>query len=147
VRAAVPKLKAEGAVGNRLILELGTNGPYSQAELVALLHELGPMQRIVIVNADVPRPWERQVNATIAAVAKSRSNIAVIDWSGIGPKHPADFYPDGIHLNPNGARYYAGLIVAALKAVPPPTAKPRQQVAALRPSRNMESSSDPARSA
>ena len=33
VQAAVPQLKAEGVVGNRLILELGTNGPYSAAQL------------------------------------------------------------------------------------------------------------------
>ena len=133
VRAAVPKLKEEGAVGDKLILELGTNGPYSQAELIALLHALGPMQRIVVVNADVPRPWEAQVNATIAAVARSYPNMTVVNWAAIGPEHLADFYPDGIHLNPTGAQYYAGLIVAALEAPTKPANVPRTKVSSTPP--------------
>jgi lysophospholipase L1-like esterase len=29
---------------------------------------------------------------------------------------PQYFYPDGVHLNPTGAKYYATLIVQALEA-------------------------------
>jgi peptidoglycan/LPS O-acetylase OafA/YrhL len=120
VQAQVPRLRAEGAIGNRLILELGTNGGYSPAQLVSLLRSLGPMRRIVLVNVHVDRPWEQEVNQTIATVAKTYPHVSVVDWYRLGAEHPSYFYPDGIHLDPVGARYFAGLLAHAVE-VPPPT--------------------------
>src|SRR5487761_394276 len=114
VQAAVPKLREQRVIGDRLILELGTNGPYSPAALNNLISSFGPMRRVVLVNSFVPRPWEQFVNQTIAAVARQHANITVVNWFALGAKHPSYFYPDGIHLNPVGARYYASLIAAAI---------------------------------
>ncbi len=114
VQAQVPALKREGAIGNRLIIELGTNGGYTPQELLTLLSSLGPMEKIVLVNTLVPDPWESEVNDTIATVAARLPNVSVVDWYKIGQKHPNYFYPDHIHLNPAGSRFYAKLIVRAL---------------------------------
>jgi len=114
------KLRAEGAIGDRLILELGTNGPFAPAELRNLLRSLGPLRRIVLVNTFVGRPWEQQVNQAIAEVASTYPNTTVINWFALGTAHPNDFYPDDVHLNPQGARYYAGLLSAAIES-PAPT--------------------------
>ncbi len=119
VQTAVPQLKSEGAVGNRLILELGTNGPYSAAQLEALISSFGPMQRIVLVNTRVPRPWQQQVNDTIASVAQSLPNATVLDWYDDSAPYPQYFYPDGVHLDPAGAKYYASLLAQAIEAPPP----------------------------
>jgi peptidoglycan/LPS O-acetylase OafA/YrhL len=129
VQAAVAKLREQGVIGDRLILELGTNGPYTQTALNNLIRSFGPMQKIVLVNSWVSRPWEQFVNQTIAAIAKQHKNVTVVDWFTLGRTHPSDFYPDGIHLNPVGARYYAGLIATAIalpaktptSTGPPPT--------------------------
>ena len=120
VQQAVSQLKSEGAVGNRLILELGTNGPYSVAQLEDLLTSLGPMERIVLVNTHVPRPWQQEVNDTIASVAQSYPNATLVDWNTASANCAQCLYPDGVHLNPTGAKYYASLLVQALEA-PPPT--------------------------
>ena len=114
VQAAVAKLREQRVIGVRLILELGTNGPYSEIALNNLIRSFGPMQKIVLVNSWVDRPWEQFVNQTIAAVAKQHPNVTVVNWFQLGASHPKDFYPDGIHLNPTGASYYAGLIAAAV---------------------------------
>ena len=119
VQDAVPFLKAEGAVGNRLILELGTNGPYSAAQLTALLDSFPPMQRIVLVNTRVPRPWQQEVNQSIASVAQSYPNAVLVDWYNDSAPYPQYFYPDGVHLDPAGAKYYASLLVQALDAPAP----------------------------
>jgi hypothetical protein len=119
VQQAAAQLKSDGVVGDRLILELGTNGPYSTDQLVALLNSLGPMQRIVLVNTRVPQPWQQEVNGTIAAVAQSYPNTVVVDWYDASASSPQYFYPDGVHLTPDGARYYASLVVQALDAPPP----------------------------
>jgi peptidoglycan/LPS O-acetylase OafA/YrhL len=116
VQQAVPQLKAEGVVGNRLILELGTNGPYSADQLRTLINSLGPMRKIVLVNTRVPRPWQNQVNATIASVARSYPNATVVNWYADSAAYPQYFYPDGVHLDPAGASYYASLLVHALQA-------------------------------
>ncbi len=114
VQAAVPQLKSEGAVGKRLIIELGTNGPFSSAQLTSLLDALGPAQRVVLVNTHVPRPWQQQVNDSIASVAQSYPNTVLVDWAADSANYPQYFYPDGVHLDPDGAKYYASLLVQAL---------------------------------
>jgi len=120
VQNTVPQLKANGDIGNRLILELGTNGPYSVTQLETLLNSLGPMKKIVLINTRVPRPWQTQVNATIATVAAHYPNTTLMNWYADSANDPQYFYTDGIHLNPAGAQYYASLIVQALDA-PLPT--------------------------
>jgi len=120
VQSTVPQLKANGDIGNRLILELGTNGPYSVTQLETLLNSLGPMKKIVLINTRVPRPWQTQVNATIATVAAHYPNTTLMNWYADSANDPQYFYTDGIHLNPAGAQYYASLIVQALDA-PLPT--------------------------
>ncbi len=124
VQNDVAQLKADGNIGDKLIVELGTNGPYSPEQLVTLLRSLGPMKRIVLVNTREPRPWEAQVNATIAQVAASYPNTTLVNWYAESATHLQDFYPDGVHLNPAGAQYYASLIVNALEA---PTPRPHRR--------------------
>jgi peptidoglycan/LPS O-acetylase OafA/YrhL len=114
VQAEASELRSEGVVGNRLILELGTNGPYSPDQLVTLLNSLGPLRRIVLVNTHVPRPWQQQVNDAIASVATTYPNTVAVDWNTASTLYPQYFYPDGVHLNPAGAKYYASLMVRAL---------------------------------
>jgi hypothetical protein len=116
VQQEVPQLKSAGDVGNRLILELGTNGYYTVSQLDNLLNSLGPMTKIVLVNTHVSQPWEQAVNQSIATVAQSHPNVAVVDWYTDSANTPQYFYPDGVHLNPTGAKYYATLIVQALEA-------------------------------
>ncbi len=125
VQSDVPQLKANGDIGTRLILELGTNGFYSPTQLETLLNSLGPMKRIVLVNTRETRPWETQVNQTIAQVAHSYPNTTMVDWYAASANTPQYFQPDGVHLTTTGAKYYATLIAQALEAPrPPPPAPP-----------------------
>ena len=124
VQSSVAQLKAEGAVGDRLILELGTNGPFSVSQMEQLINSFGPMRRIVLVNTRVPRPWQQQVNETIAAVAQNYPNATVVDWYGDSAAYPQYFYPDGVHLDPVGAKAYASLLAQAVQI---PRAPPRNQ--------------------
>ena len=122
VQAQVPQLEKAGDVGDELILELGTNGYYSVAQLETLLRSLGPMRRIVLVNTREARPWEQAVNQTIATVARSYPRTTMVNWYGLSASTPQDFYPDGVHLDAQGARYYASLLVHALEAPLPASA-------------------------
>jgi peptidoglycan/LPS O-acetylase OafA/YrhL len=127
VQDAVAQLKQEGIVGNRLILELGTNGPYSVQQMEQLINSLGPMRKIVLVNTRVPRPWQQQVNETIAAVAQAYPQAIVVNWYADSATHPSYFYPDGVHLDPPGAQYYASLLAQAVKTPPPSAVRNRAE--------------------
>ncbi len=117
----VAQLKAQGRLGNRVILELGTNGPFSRTELTSLLKSLGPVQRIVLVNTRVPEPWEPMVNQTLAQVAKTWPHTVLVNWYQDSAHHHRWFYPDGVHLNPIGAKIYARLLLHAVKEPLPKT--------------------------
>ncbi len=119
VQADVAQLKKDGDVGDELILELGTNGYYTPTQLETLLRSLGPMRRIVLVNTRETRSWELAVNQSIATVAHSYPNTTMVNWYSISANTPQYFYPDGVHLDPQGAQFYASLLVHALESPPP----------------------------
>ncbi len=110
----INRLKSEGKLGNRIIIELGTNGDFTATQLVSILNSLGPMQQIVLVNTRVPRPWQNVTNATLAQVAASYPHTVLVNWYNASAGKNSYFYPDGVHLNPTGAQFYASLIAQAV---------------------------------
>jgi peptidoglycan/LPS O-acetylase OafA/YrhL/lysophospholipase L1-like esterase len=109
----VSQLKNEGVIGQTVIIELGTNGYYTPAQLIAFIDSLGPPKHIVLVNTRVPRPWQDSVNNTISQVAATMNNVVVVNWYSISATHLNFFEPDGVHLDPQGARFYAELLAKA----------------------------------
>ncbi|WDL95493.1 acyltransferase family protein [Alicyclobacillus sp. ALC3] len=115
-QTVVNTLKSEGELGNRVIIELGTNGPFTEQQLISLLNSLGPVKQVVLVNTRVPRPWETDVNQVLAKVASTYPNTTLVNWYAASAGKNSYFYPDGVHLNPVGASYFASLIAHALNA-------------------------------
>ena len=124
-------LSSRGLLRRRLILELGTNGPFDENQLIGLLRSLGPMDQILLVNTRVPRPWERYVNAKYRYVASQVAHTAVVDWYDASAGHPEYFYSDGVHPNAAGAKVMAALIAHAVVDEPvpaPPSPSPAPAV-------------------
>jgi len=117
----VTTLKAENRLAHRLVIELGTDGPFSEDQLLAVLRSLGPMDRIVLVNTRVPRPWQNAVNQTLAHVAAQVPQSTVVDWYTASAGMPQYFWSDGVHPDPQGSRVLASLIA---RAVDPPRPGP-----------------------
>lgn len=111
----ISKLKSEHRMGNIVIIELGTNGPYTSGQLVSLLRSMGPVKHIFLVNTRVPRPWQNVVNATIAHVAATFPHTTLVNWYQVSANENGWFYPDGVHLNPTGAQAYANMLVKAIR--------------------------------
>jgi len=116
-QAVVYQLKAQGRLGNRVIIELGTNGPFTKEQLVALLNSLEGVQQVFLVNTRVPRPWEDVVNTTLAQVAANRPHTTLVDWYTASAGHDSYFYPDGVHLTPIGAQSYANLVAGTVRPI------------------------------
>ena len=114
----IASLRAQNQLHRRLILELGTNGPVDGDQLLSTLRSLGPMERIVLVNTQVPRPWQSDVNQTITQVATELPHTTVVDWNTASAGRPDYFYADGVHPNPDGAQVMASLIAQAVTSQP-----------------------------
>ncbi|WP_289135913.1 acyltransferase family protein [uncultured Brevibacillus sp.] len=110
----VAKLKEKGLLGNRVIIELGTNGSFSKKQLEKLLHSLEGVDQIILVNTRVPKPWESVVNATLAEVAAAYPHTSLIDWYAASAGKSSYFYKDGVHLNREGSEAYAALLAKAI---------------------------------
>jgi len=111
----IKQLKSQGKLRQYVVLELGTNGPFTEEQLKKVLDLLGSDRRIILVNTRVPRPWEAQVNQTLAKVAADYPNAKLVDWYSASSGHDEYFYQDGVHLNPEGIKAYASVIAEAIK--------------------------------
>ncbi|WP_438347778.1 acyltransferase family protein [Paenibacillus sp. FA6] len=115
VEEVVDRLKAQGRLGNRIIIQLGTNGAFNTKQLRKLLHSLSDAQQIVLVNTRVPRKWQDTVNANIAKVSGEFNNTMIVDWYSASEGKDDYFYRDGVHLKSEGAKYYASILAKAME--------------------------------
>lgn len=107
-------LKKEGKLRKTVIIELGTNGSFTEKQLAKTLESLEDTEQIVLVNTRVPRPWETVVNETLAKVLESYPNVKLVDWYSASSGHDDYFYPDGVHLNRAGAEAFGEIMAEAL---------------------------------
>lgn len=110
----IKRLKAEGKLGQTVVLELGSNGPFTAKQMDAILEALGEKRQIILVNTRVPRPWEREVNAGLKQRADSSKAISLIDWYGASTGKDHYFAKDGVHLTVEGAKAYADLLTSGI---------------------------------
>ena len=112
LQADIPGVQVDGLVSRQfLVVELGTNGSVTSADIDAMMQAAAGVTRVVFVNVDVPRPWEAPDNATLAAGVARYPGVAVLaDWYTLSSPHPEWFTSDQVHLNPAGAQALASLI-------------------------------------
>ena len=107
----VQAARAAGTLGRVLVVELGTNGAVTPADVDAMMEAAQGVTRVVFVNVDVPRPWAAGDNAVLAAGVARYPGVAVLaDWYALSAPHPEWFTTDQVHLNPAGATALAALI-------------------------------------
>lgn len=107
---SIDRLKTEGKLGDRIIIELGTNGPFNTKQLRTVLHSLSDAKQIILVNTRVPRKWQDTINADIAEVSNDFGNTTVVDWYSASEGRDNYFYQDGVHLKREGAQVYASIL-------------------------------------
>jgi hypothetical protein len=113
----IANLKARGHLGKIVVIELGTNGSFSEKQLLKLLKSLDGADHIILVNTRVPKPWESVVNTTLAQVAATYPETILLDWYAASAGHDSFFYKDGVHLNPEGSEFYADFLANAISNV------------------------------
>ncbi|XRG77887.1 acyltransferase family protein [Rossellomorea sp. GAMAL-10_SWC] len=114
--AIIQQAKNTNSLGNIVVIELGTNGPFTVKQMSSLIELIGKDRKILFVNTRVPRPWESIVNKTLREVSSKYSNTRVVDWHSASANHNSYFSPDGVHLKPDGAKVFASLLINAIES-------------------------------
>jgi peptidoglycan/LPS O-acetylase OafA/YrhL len=112
--AVVQQLQAEQRLRPILIVGLGTNGPISLFQIDQLRAAIGPHRWLLLVNTFVPRPWQDEVNSTIAIAVHRYPNVLLINWYKAIENRTDLLWSDGIHPMPIGGALYARLVRAVV---------------------------------
>jgi hypothetical protein len=112
----VRSLAAAGRLRHVVVVSLGTNGAVTARQLRQLQRAAGPGRELVLVSTFGPQAWEHAVNSALAAAARHSKHTELADWHAAIAARPALLWPDGIHPRPAGARLYARVVRAAIKA-------------------------------
>ncbi|MEH7305842.1 acyltransferase family protein [Neobacillus drentensis] len=110
----VKKMKKEGTLGDTVIIELGTNGPFNMNQLISMIELIGNDRKIIFINTRVQRPWETEVNNNLKEVTEKYSNTTPVNWYAASAGHNEYFSSDGVHLNAKGAKVYAALVAKSV---------------------------------
>jgi peptidoglycan/LPS O-acetylase OafA/YrhL len=114
--AVLSQLASEGLLGHIVVIELGTNGPFTLQQFDGVVQSLGARQ-ILFINTRVPRPWQDVVNSTLQQGVRGFSNVRLLNWYQDSAGKNSYFYPDDVHLNPQGAQYFASLLTHAVSVL------------------------------
>ncbi len=105
---------AAGKVPDYVVLQLGNNGPVYSDDLVKLHEALRGVPHVFLINVEVPRSWQGEVNSTLADAADNWGQASLVDWHAVASSH-GGITTDGIHLTEKGIDLYSRLIASSVR--------------------------------
>ncbi|MBL1225312.1 acyltransferase family protein [Enterococcus sp. BWR-S5] len=112
---ALEKLKTDNQLKNTVLMSLGTNGSFTEAQFDSLMQLIGNERQVFWINVRVPtRRWQNEVNAMLNTMTEKYKNLTLIDWYGFSKDHDEWFYEDLVHPNVDGQVQYAQFIAKSL---------------------------------
>ena len=109
----VKALRSEGRLKPIVVVALGTNGPFREADIDALIAELHDRRTLAFVQIEVPRRWKKSVNERFLNAKLQHPAIVLVDWPS-RVKASRLRLPDGVHPAPKAAASYADLLIETL---------------------------------
>ena len=113
----IRELAKGGQLRQVVVVGLGTNGAVTSAQIQQLLAEVGPARWLVLVNTYVPRPWQQEVDSTLATAARDHPRVLLVDWRAAIEHRAGLLWEDGVHPRPDGGVLYARLVKAVVQTV------------------------------
>ena len=107
--------KQRQVLAKNVLIELGTNGPFTMDDVDHLMEDLGKGKDVFWINVYVPsRQWQNPVNDLLKKASKKYLNLHVIDWYQYAKGHPDWFGDDHVHPNILGSKYYSAFVVKSI---------------------------------
>lgn len=111
----IDKLKSENRLKATVLVGLGTNGSFTEAQFSEFMTAIGAERHVYWVNTRVPtRRWQNEVNNMLKGMEKNYPNLKVIDWYSYSNAHEEWFYEDQVHPNVEGSLKYSEFISKAI---------------------------------
>jgi len=108
-------LKSTRRLGSIVVIHLGTNNTATEAVFDEIMSTLRDTPLVVFLTVHVPsEPRQTVNNRLINALPAKYANVKVLDWHTIVGQYPEYLYSDQTHLRPDGARFYADLIMQSV---------------------------------
>jgi peptidoglycan/LPS O-acetylase OafA/YrhL len=107
-------LHANNRIGRIIVLQVGTNGPVTQAQYDRLMSFLPAAEvTVVFLTVKAPKSWIAGNNALIRALPQQYPNVRVVDWEAEAAAIEGELSRSdgGVHLRTSTAKqFYANLI-------------------------------------
>jgi peptidoglycan/LPS O-acetylase OafA/YrhL len=113
--SVVDGYRVAGGLPDHVVVQIGNNGPVWSDDLTALQKSLDGVEHVYLVNVEVPRSWEGEVNSELAGFVGGWPEATIIDWHSAAAEN-SDLTYDQIHLTPDGEALYASLIAQAFES-------------------------------
>jgi hypothetical protein len=114
--SVVQEMRAEGALGSTVVIDLGTNGPVDDQQFQQMMAALSGASLVVFVTIHLPQSysWANSVNATLESEVPRYLNARIADFNALADANPQWFGPDGVHMpiGGTGAQAMARLIAS-----------------------------------
>jgi hypothetical protein len=105
------RLRDRGLLGTAVVVHLGTNGPITHDTLDTFLATMDDVPNVILMTVRADRSWTAGNNDLLRAADLEGDNKILLDWEALSAQCPGEcFYADGIHMRPDGQRYYTNLI-------------------------------------
>jgi hypothetical protein len=103
-------VKRAGRLPTKVVLHLGTNGPFLESDCAAAVRAAGPRRHVYLVTLKVPRPYRTPNNTRLRSCARRFATASLIGWYTYSHTHPSWFARDGYHLRAAGQDAYAAYL-------------------------------------
>ncbi len=103
-----------GKLPDYVVLQLGNNGPVYSDDLTKLHDALRGVPHVFLVNVEVPRSWQGEVNSVLSDAARDWGQAELVDWHAVASSH-GGITTDGIHLTEKGIGLYSRLIASSVR--------------------------------
>ena len=108
------RYRAANKLPDEVVIQMGNNGPVYHDDLVRLRSVLQGVPHVYLINVDVPRSWQGEVNSALSEAAREWSAAHLVDWHHVAASH-GDVTTDGVHLTARGISLYCGVVVASVR--------------------------------
>jgi peptidoglycan/LPS O-acetylase OafA/YrhL len=103
-----------GKLPDDVVLQMGNNGPVYSDDLEKLRAALRGVPHVYLVNVEVPRSWQGEVNSALSEAADDWGQAQLVDWHAVASSH-GGITTDGIHLTEKGIELYSRLVAASVR--------------------------------
>lgn len=110
-------LKAEDAIGELLVVALGSNGDIDTDSLEKVWEDLGDTPLVLINLVSPYNITEAERNAAIEGFAEKHEQVYLVDWHANAKTVPEYFQEDYIHPSDFGCKAYSQLITAKIMEI------------------------------